>query len=124
MLVWTLACVQLPVDIDDLHGTWTHTDADGLVRTWQIAESMDDPAELAGQTDVYVMTHQAEAGDPEQVQWGLARWEFEHLVTVPMPSDGTQYSNLVVDFRDQRYFELEVDKETGDTRIYDWVDPR
>lgn len=123
MLAWTLACVQLPTDIDDLHGTWTNTDADGLVRTWQIAESMDDPADLAGESDVYVVSHQPSDGDPEQVQWGLARWEFEHLVTVPLPSpDGLQYSNLVVDYRPQGFFELEVDKETGETRVYDWVE--
>lgn len=122
MLLMLLACAPLPEAPMELYGTWANTDADGVVRAVEFAASMDEPPELQGYTDVYRWYNYPEGSEPALAQTGVFEIAYEHLVTTPIPSGGVSYSNALMGFKDGRWLEIEVDKETGEVRRYEAVD--
>lgn len=109
-----LAC-SLPDDPADLYGTWVNTD--DIVRAWDMAESHDEVPDLS---PAYLIYNYDLGAEPLVVQSGAYDLREEHLVTSPTGA-GVDYSNLLVG-AGRDWFELEVDKETGATRVYERVD--
>ncbi|MCB9741991.1 MAG: hypothetical protein H6741_09680 [Alphaproteobacteria bacterium] len=122
MLLLMLACAPLPEAPSQLYGTWANVDADGTVRAVEFAEAMDEPPELEGYADVYRWYNYPEGGEPALAQTGAYEIAYEHLVTTPLPNAGVSYSNALVGFHEGRWMELEVDKESGESRRYEAVD--
>jgi hypothetical protein len=115
MLTLLLAC-SLPEDPAELYGLWVNTD-DGFVRAWDMAALHDQTADLSPS---YLIYNYDEGAAPLVVQVGRYDVLEEHIVTSPM-GEGVDYSNRIVGWGGD-WFELEVDKTTGDTRVYDLVD--
>jgi hypothetical protein len=112
MLFLLLGC-GLPEAPEELYGMWANTD-EGFVRAW------DMKAEHDGFGPAYLIYNYDEGTDPALVQVGTYDILEEHIVTSP-DGDTNDYSNLIVDWGGS-WFELEVDKATGDTRVYESVD--
>ncbi len=115
MLLLTLACA-IPDDPADLYGLWANTDED-FVRAWHMAETHDETGELS---PAYLIYNYDLGAEPAVAQVGAYDVREEHIVTSPMGM-GVDYSNQIVASRGG-WFELEVDKETGETRVYEATD--
>ena len=116
MLLLTLACA-VPDDPAALYGLWANTDETELVRAWEMAETHELTAELS---PAYLIYNYEAGTEPSVVQAGRYDLIEEHIVTSPM-TEQVDYSNLIVRWGGS-WFELEVDKATGETRRYEEVD--
>lgn len=122
MWLMLLACAPLPEVPADLYGAWANTDEEGTVRVLEFAASLDEPPELASLSEVYRIWNYPAGAEPTLAQAGVYELVEEYVVTTPAPAGGLSYSNLMLGFRDGRWLELEVDKDTGESRRYEAVD--
>ncbi|MCP4807610.1 MAG: hypothetical protein GY884_19880 [Proteobacteria bacterium] len=116
MIALLLAC-SIPDAPTQLYGLWANVDENDFVRARDMAASHDETADL---TPAYLIYNYDLGNDPQWVQAGRYDVLEEHIVTSPQ-GENVDYSNLIVGWGGD-WFELEVDKATGDTRIYEAVD--
>jgi hypothetical protein len=115
MFALVLACA-IPDDPTALYGLWANTDED-TVRVWDMAETHEETGELS---PAYLIYNYDLGAEPNVAQVGAYDLREDHIVTSPL-GEGVDYSNEIVAFR-SGWFELEVDKTTGATRVYEAVD--
>lgn len=116
MLLLIVAACSIPEEPSALYGMWANTDED-YVRAWHMAETHEQTGDL---TPAYLIYNYDLGAEPALVQQGRYDLLEEHIVTSPA-GEGVDYSNLIVAWGGD-WFELEVDKATGDTRVYEAVD--
>ena len=104
-----LACAETaPTSPEDLYGMWSSSDG----TDWRVLAFAEG--------DLYELYFYPVGDAPAVSQTGSYDVIEEHLVTYP--SDGGEYSNRFLRFAEGDRFTIEVDKETGESREYDWTD--